>query len=348
MLSACGGHVGSFAPPATAPGTSLAPAQMRYAGSDVPPRFQWNANFGYCGEVSIVSAGLYYGQYVSQYVARATASPGVPQYRAKSQLLLGVNDAYAARAMHLDAVEWNTAAETSTDAFLAWVKQNVVRGRPVAIGVYTNEYLFYGRTNPKAGDPDYDHIVPVTNVGTTHAVNDPAYHADDVLVFSDNGIWGPPSNPPYVYRYSFGAFQKTRAQANAPSGTIYALANDAQNYGIAITGVTDPAHETLPVRLSTNVNYERPAMRNGSDARPAPMPLILTVTVSNLKPGASYRLYRYDDVASVPDTQFNANAGNASGHWTIRAAAGRSTFTMSQRIMSDQVAVYRAVPASAP
>ncbi len=32
---------------------------------DIPPRFQWNANNGYCGEVSFISAGLYYGQYCS-------------------------------------------------------------------------------------------------------------------------------------------------------------------------------------------------------------------------------------------------------------------------------------------
>ncbi|MCX7218504.1 MAG: hypothetical protein NTY70_06060, partial [Burkholderiales bacterium] len=28
----------------------------------IPPRHQWNVNYGYCGEVSFISAGLYYGQ----------------------------------------------------------------------------------------------------------------------------------------------------------------------------------------------------------------------------------------------------------------------------------------------
>lgn len=32
---------------------------------DIPPRYQWNANNGYCGEVSFISVGLYYGQYCS-------------------------------------------------------------------------------------------------------------------------------------------------------------------------------------------------------------------------------------------------------------------------------------------
>ena len=43
--------------------------------NDIPPRLQWNSNDVYCGEVSMISAGLYYGQYLSQYDVRAIASP---------------------------------------------------------------------------------------------------------------------------------------------------------------------------------------------------------------------------------------------------------------------------------
>jgi len=35
-------------------------------GDDMPPRFQWTHNDGYCGEVSTIMAGLKYGQYYSQ------------------------------------------------------------------------------------------------------------------------------------------------------------------------------------------------------------------------------------------------------------------------------------------
>ena len=42
----------------------------------IPPRRQWEGNGGYCGETVMISAGLYYGQYVSQYDARAFASDG--------------------------------------------------------------------------------------------------------------------------------------------------------------------------------------------------------------------------------------------------------------------------------
>jgi hypothetical protein len=305
------------------------------AGLSIPPRLQWMANYGYCGETSLISAGLYYGQYVSQYTARAIASAGTPQNRRGSQLLLGVNDTSAAKKMHLNAVEWNTAAERSTRAFLAWVKANVTLGYPVTIGVYTNEYLFYGKTNPRAGDPSYDHIVPVTGA------------ANDALTFSDNGLWSPTGDPKYSFTYPFDSFARTRQEANAKNAPVYSIANDGRNYGIAITGVTDLSHETLPVRLATDVNYERPGIRNGSSTRPTPMPLLLTITVSNLQPGTKYVLYRYNRFADVPDDRFNAQASKAAQRLPFQISAGAS-FATTQRIMSDRVAVYRAVAASAP
>jgi hypothetical protein len=167
------------------------------------------------------------------------------------------------------------------------------------------------------------------------------------MTFSDNGLWSDSSYIPYIFAYRFGAMQRTRIQANAPSGPVYSLASDGRNYSIAIAGVTDVNHDTLPVRLSTDVNYEVPAMRDGSNQRPAPMPLVLTIAISNLVPGITYTLYRYDTLASVPDSRFNAHAQNASERWTIRLSAG-STYAFSQRILSDQVAVYRAVRATAP
>lgn len=50
-----------------------------FINKHLPPRLQWEHNGGYCGEVSMIVAGLYYGQYLSQYDVRAIASPGMPQ-----------------------------------------------------------------------------------------------------------------------------------------------------------------------------------------------------------------------------------------------------------------------------
>jgi len=103
--------------------------------NNLPPRLQWGANKGYCGEVSFISAGMYYGQYVSQYDARALASPGVAQNMTSSQLLLGVNDAAAATKMHLNYSTWDNSGTSNTNNFLLWVKSKVAAGYPVVIGL---------------------------------------------------------------------------------------------------------------------------------------------------------------------------------------------------------------------
>ena len=108
------------------------------------------------------------------------------------------------------------------------------------------------------------------------------------LTFSDNGLWNPTGKPQFSFTYPLATFPKTRTQANDPNGTIYSLANNGKNYGIAIRGVVDTDGETLPVRLTTSVKWERPAMRKHSNVRPRSMPLTLTIVVSNLKPGVAY------------------------------------------------------------
>lgn len=317
--------------------------------NNIPPRLQWNHNFGYCGEVSFISAGLFYGQYLSQYTVRAIASPNIPQSKRKSQLMLGNNDQYAAAQLHLNSVEWDSVGEQSTSQFLSWVKEQVLKGYPVVIGIYTNEYLFYGNQDPDAGDAEFDHIVPVIGIATNHALNDFSYYPDDIIYFSDNGLWSgsDPKNPPYIFNYSFDSFQATRQEANKKRGPIYSLSNDGTNYGIALTGVRDLYGETLPIKVETNLNDESPEIAEGSNTSPSPMPLILKITISGLESDVEYNLYRYDNLANVPDENFNAQAGKASKSWKFQIDSG-NTYSITEQINSDEIVVYRAVKAAAP
>lgn len=312
-------------------------------GNPIPPRLQWEANGGYCGEVSLISAGLYYGQYISQYEARVCAIGKTPQD--EGELLLGVNDLRAAAKMHLRAEEWNGSRQKNSAQFLRWVRNHVLRGHPVAIGVFNNEYQLYGNTNPDAGHHGYDHIVPVLSVAThRRAPASRGAFATERLTFSDNGLWGQHGDYPYFFTYRFGAFPKDRQQANSPRGPLYSLPAGQRNYGVAILGVNG---DTLPVRVWTSVNYENPAMRHHSNQRPAAMPLTLTVVVSGLTPGVNYRLYRYDSLAAIPDSDFNAHAARAAEARDIRIDSGDS-FTFTRDILSDEVAAWRCVEASAP
>ena len=93
------------------------PATRYSSDLGIAPRLQWNANYGYCGEVSFISAGMYYGQYTSQWTARSLASPGTPQTEEESQLLIGVNDVEAAERMRLQAVPFDSELQRSTRSY---------------------------------------------------------------------------------------------------------------------------------------------------------------------------------------------------------------------------------------
>ena len=378
LLAGCGGGDGGHAqePGRNAGNTSLVPVILpgpippdspaaptgdAHAMSlALPPRQQWQVNYGYCGEVSFITAGLYYGQYVSQYDARAAATPGVDQSRSDSQLLVSVNDLTAASNMHLNAVEWSSqAASSSTDQFLAWVKGYVLAGYPVIIGIYVDQLA----PGTSAGFPEYDHIVAVDGIASNHPLAQglqQAYYADDILQFSDNSgyyhaDYPDPGNDPtladFLFQYGFGAFQRTRIEANAADAPPYSLASHVdgrtQNAGVAITGVIDLDNETVPVRLATDRNDESPAIADGSNARPPAEPLTLTATVYGLTAGVGYKVYQYDSLAAIPDSAFNAHASAAVQTFTFTAAG--STYVLPPiAIQSNQVAAFRAVPASAP
>ena len=331
----------------TAPASPSAPAPSTFTATNpLPPRVQWSANDGYCGEVSFISAGLYYGQYLSQYDARALAGDNARQNLPSSQLLLGVNDVSAAKAMHLNAAPFDTAHQGSTESFLTWVKSNVLAGHPVIIGVLMNQYRFYGDTHAGAGDADYDHIVMVTGVSSTHPLAGPTtYYSDDILTFNDNGLWTG-ADPQTTFSYPFGSFTATRQQANSRTGPVYSLNSDRRNYGIAITGVNDQNRETLPVRLTTSADAEIPGITDNSTTRPPATPVTLTITVSGLNPGSRYTVYRYAGMAEVPDAGFNASAANADQEWTFTASY--ATHTLTRTVMSNEIAAYRAVPVGAP
>jgi hypothetical protein len=311
----------------------------------MPYRLQWRQNLGYCGEVSLISAGLYYGQYLSQYDVRALITYDGSQ--TGGQLLIGENDTDAADLMHLEYEEWDTDSQETTDEFLVWIKQQIVAGYPTIIGLFANQYRFYESTDPLAGDTDYDHIVPVIDVSSNHPLSSPTYYGDDSLGFSDNGLWKTQTPPIYYFNYAFAPFQTNREEANAPSGPVYSLNNNATNYGIAITGIKDLNGDTVPVRIETYTNYEKPDIVEHSNTRPLPITLVLTITISELELNVPYILYRYDDLDLVPDSEFNANAANAYESWSI-LSRHHSTYILTEIIRSNETAVYRCVKASAP
>jgi len=76
------------------------------------------------------------------------------------------------------------------------------------------------------------------------------------------------------------------------------------------------------------------------------MELILGVIVSGLQEGEEYKLYRYSDERVVPVSSFNAESMNATMVYDI-VGDYTGTFVMSEKILSDEKVIYRAVPANA-
>jgi hypothetical protein len=214
-----------------------------YPLQPVTPFYQWENDDGYCGEVSMMQAGLNNGQWMSQYDARLICGTGLSQAGPEgackahrgavdynAQLLIedsgtGVSgpNPYASAAQclansRLNATTYNyTAQATGRDGYkdyMSWVKREVIAGHQVTLAVLLNG----------GSDPQYDHEVSVIKIGTNHSPADPAYYPDDVVYFDDHGVYtlagtnftGNPSIPPgaganstectpFVFGYTFGS-----------------------------------------------------------------------------------------------------------------------------------------------
>jgi hypothetical protein len=158
--------------------------------SGMHPRLQWLGNDGYCGEVSAVMAAMRFGSYLSQYDVRSVATGG----NQSEYYLVGENDATASRKLRLASHEYPNscvpgAPRSCSEEYLAWVKRMSRKGHAVTVTVYMNNYLFYGDTDPQAGEPDYDHIVSVLSVESAH--DDDDYHDDDRLTIGQCSVLRP-------------------------------------------------------------------------------------------------------------------------------------------------------------
>lgn len=327
----------------------------------IAPRVQWNANFGYCGEVCFISAGLQFGQYCSQYTARNMASPSYRQTDEKSQLLLGAHNAdsgpfrtvaaFAARQMRLEAADFPSGRQLTSRGFLTWIKDNFLRGRVVIIGVFNNGIRLGEWTGRDEGDDEYDHIVPVLQIGsdTPWAGHPRAFLPGDVITISDNGLYTPSDVPQFLFSYRIRGFLGNRVQANNPKGPVYLLKKSPPNYGIAIAGPLDRDKVTIPVTLKASRNSE-PEMVDGSDTAPAPAPLTLTATVHIPDASKAWNVYCYTNFADVPVTNFNAQSSSASQTWHYPAAAssGRANKIITLDTNTAATVVFRAVPSDAP
>jgi hypothetical protein len=184
----------------------------------VVPFYQWENDNGYCGEVSMIQAGLNNGQWMSQFNARLVcgasspppnstgllqSGPGnwcstyknLPNYNAQlliedpnspNRVSVSGPNPYANAANCLvnsrlsgTTYPYSTGFGSANSGiagyqdYMTWVKSEVIAGHQVTIGVLVN-----GGT-----DPQYDHEVTVTAIGTNHPI-DATYNGDECCILT--------------------------------------------------------------------------------------------------------------------------------------------------------------------
>ena len=110
-------------------------------GNLIKDRQQWQTNNGYCGEISLMMAGMHLaGQYVSEYDVRAAANPGEGACAAQGaqahQLLIGdvgstdTNDKAAADKLKLRYAFYTPIAPSTGNVseYLGWIKAQLRQG----------------------------------------------------------------------------------------------------------------------------------------------------------------------------------------------------------------------------
>lgn len=266
--------------------------------NDIPPRLMWNvvdnqwqsSASGYCGETSIITSGLLYGQYFPQYLVRQLLgdyfiqlwgpdpSNASTSLQAMWNLYFGLNWSdngapqgdypqsgnvpltwFAARVQYYCQVMpqiWSTSApatnasftpisavltqlhlayqhfenqkQDTVNNFIPWLKQHVVQGHPVVMGVQD----FLAGSN----DPDFDHIVVVIGWGSMNDLTNYQYFPGDEIVLIDHGLVVGGRQPhggsiPYYFRFTMATQNSVSATGGwLPDGGCPDPSNPAWNF----------------------------------------------------------------------------------------------------------------------
>merc|ERR1712070_496205 len=94
-------------------------------------------------------------------------------------------------------------------------------------------------------------------------------------------------------------------------------------------------------RVVSSSDRESPAIGSGCVQRPEAERVTLTVTVSGLKRGCLYNLYRYDNVDQVPERGFNQRSESCAAVYRFKAQS--DTYERKENIKTSEQRIYRCV-----
>ena len=259
---------------------------------DLPARYMWGWGpglSGFCGSVTIQTAGLYYGNWLTENAIRGTSGG----YNGRHQLYIAfpkdldipstsMLSACVALKLNCSMWDYDTAANPQHTAFLRWAVAGIQLGYPVGLGLY------WGVED----DPDFDHIVPMVGFDS-HPGGEPA-----AVYFND-------LHTNATLRVEVNTFVRSRKQCHdahrfGPSSFCLPKKVD---YGMRVLGNADPTGELLPVRLHVN-RVDEPDYSREDKHHQKPVWMRAQVAVHGLESGRRYVLLRYEEMEAVPVKEF--------------------------------------------
>ena len=324
-----------------APGTCKPPAALHSVVAPVSPRLQWGDSGGYCGALSVQTIALSFGAYISQDVVRKAAPEGGGHGDKRDGYeILHTNIAQALTKLRIrfDYWDFKSHAQPQVDAYRAWLKSHLVRFEPVVWFV-----MCKGDGHDTYGIAHYDHIEPVWGIYSNRSLVEPAttsvVYPDDVIVHASN--WD--HNPYYRTMASLNDSLKmdgncANAVAGWPHDEAYPCLYTQENYGAALLGLEDPGNRSLNVALTLN-RWDEPDIKRFEK----PAELTITASVSGLKTGSKYTMYKYDSASDMPRTSDYAKT--ASNQHTFTADGDKYTWEDPKKTSSAASVYYLCVPA---
>lgn len=252
--------------------------------------------------------------------------------------ILNTNIDGAFKKLHIKHENWefNVMPTPQTDGYLNFMKKQLVADNPIIWMVMfdsdskpDDDYTMDNQTNGI-----YGHIEPVVGIMSNQPLSDGTVYDDDVFAYFDDASksthYATATNVPGTCQFS-----GKHCTPKCKSGFYGQCVWDQRGYIYAVLDLDD-VRDAAPVSLSISPFASEPYTRGGSN----PIDITGTLTVSKLKAGSKYDIYRWDSAEEA----FMYN--DAKKIETFSATSDTYTFEDPKKFLSNSATYYRCVPAS--
>ena len=216
------------------------------------------------------------------------------------EILFGKRMRGALDSLSFEYDEWDGGSDI--EEYFIWLKENLYKKTPIIVGTE------HGDNNNK-----YHHIILI--VGYT-CDNISVYNDDDSLFYNE-------------------CHNETKIQSfeTWQDSTVHNYFEPDRHFGTIVSGIKDPASETVPVHLSID-NWDEP------EPDETPIQFNAEIQVRSLDIGKRYILLKYTDHKKVPSSNFSDDSLFFFKEFT----ATHDTAEFSDSFMSNETAIFRCVP----